>query len=114
MGNLLFILDDCRLNGGETLVVLPPVQEVIWDYVIYPMGLEPYLVEYREEIARHATIYDMEWLSEFAKDQDIYADGFHFLQGDGYQRFAEAVATGEADFLKVIPYQYSDLGSAVN
>lgn len=103
MENFLYIIDDVQANGGEIKVVLPPVQESIWELVIEPLGLEPELEAYRKILREHTDVYDMEWKSEFAKDQTIYADGFHFLLKDGYQQFTEALFTGKADFLKILP-----------
>ncbi len=99
----LYIIDDVQKNGGEVTVVLPPVQESIWELVIEPLHLEQNLDTYREILLQHTDLYDMEWKSDFARDQDIFADGFHFLYGDGYQRFTEAIFTGEADFLRILP-----------
>jgi len=103
LGNYIYVLEDCRANGGEPLVVLPPVQESIWELVIHPLKLEPYLEEYRKMLSPYADLYDMEWESDFSKEQDIFKDGFHFVRGDGYSRFTQAIFTGEADFLKIYP-----------
>lgn len=105
MSNIIYIVDDVRENGGEPLIVCPPVQESIWDYVIFPLGLEDELEAYKSELGKHATIYDMEWISDYSKNQDIYADGFHFLYGDGYLQFENAILTGDAEFLRVREYQ---------
>lgn len=105
MRDIIFIADDVRENGGEPLIICPPVQESIWDYVIFPLELEDELETYKSELEEHSMIYDMEWISDFARNQDIYADGFHFLRGDGYQQFENAVLTGEADFIHVRAYQ---------
>jgi len=102
MGYITHIVDDTRTNRGTAIIVIPPVQESIWDYVIYPLGLEQELAEYKEILIHHATLYDGEWISEFAMNQDIYADGFHFLLEDGYQQFQDAVfGGGNEKILKV-------------
>lgn len=101
MGYVTHIVDDTKEHGGTAIIVIPPVQESIWDYVIYPLGLEPELAEYKETLVHHATLYDGEWLSEFAMNQDIYADGFHFLLEDGYQQYQDAVFGGNEKILKV-------------
>lgn len=101
MADLVYILDDTVKGGGTPLVVVPPVQESIWDYVIYPLELEDELESYKSVLQRHAAVYDGEWISGFAKNQDIYADGFHFLNGDGYEQFENAVFLGEGEIFKV-------------
>lgn len=98
----LYIIDDVQKNGGEVTVVLPPVQECIWELVIEPLHLESDLESYRQILLQHTDLYDMEWKSDFAREQDIFRDGLHFYNKDGYQRFTEAIFTGEADFLRIL------------
>ncbi len=101
--DIIYIVDDTRKYGGNSLIVIPPVQESIWDYVILPFDLQDELEKYKEILQKHSVVYDMEWISNFAENQDIYTDGFHF-PGEGYLQFENAVFTGKADFLQVREY----------
>lgn len=105
MNALIYIVQDTRANNGEPLIVCPPVQESIWDYVIFPLELEDELEKYKTELQQYSVVYDMEWISDFAKNQDIYSDGFHFMRGDGYKQFERAIFVGDADFLHMKAYQ---------
>lgn len=95
------IVDDVKEQGGKVIIVIPPIQESIWDYVIRPLELEADMAKYKEILIQHATLYDGEWISEFSMNQDIYADGFHFLLEDGYQQFQNAIFIGNENILKV-------------
>lgn len=101
MQDITYIVDDVKRNGGKALIVCPPVQEVIWDYVIVPYELEDEMEAYKSELSRHTDVYDMEWLSDFARDQELWGDGFHLRD---YGPFEKAIFTGEADFLKIRAY----------
>lgn len=74
----LYVINDVQARGGQAKILAPVVQESIWTYVIEPLQLEPYLEEYKEEVSKYAVVYDMEWKSDLAKEQDCFADGFHF------------------------------------
>ena len=96
----VYILQDCQKNRTETRVALCPVQESIWELVIEPLHLEPFLEEYREILRQYTDVYDMEWKHEFCKNQDLFSDRFH--QKD-YTAFTDAIFTGKGDFLRILP-----------
>ena len=100
MGDYDYILRDCQEKGIETRVALCPVQESIWELVIEPLHLEPYMEEYREILRQYTDVYDMEWKHEFCKNQELFGDGFH--QKD-YTAFTNAIFAGEGDFLRILP-----------
>lgn len=79
------LLKDVKDGGGNSKVLCPVVQESIWEYVIQPLKLEPYLKQYKQEAAKYAEVYDMEWKSALSKNQDVFVDGFHFADQDTYQ-----------------------------
>ena len=84
------ILIDMENSGKEVILVTPPIQDSIWEYVIEPMELEAQMNEYKERLSEYAPIYDMEWKNEFTANQDNYADGFH-LTGELYKVFTDNV-----------------------
>lgn len=84
MQNFAYVIEDVTAQGGQVKVLSPVLQESIWTYVIEPLQLEPFLETYKEEISKYTVVYDMEWKSELSKDQDCFADGFHFSNARYY------------------------------
>lgn len=106
MSDYIYILQNCQENGIESRVALCPVQESIWELVIEPLQLEPFLEEYRDVLRQYTDVYDMEWKSDFCKDQTLFSDGFH--QWD-YTAFTDAIFMGKGDFLIILPkYQMQE------
>ncbi len=89
--SMKWISDICTAvdeDGGQMMILLPCVQESIWEYVIEPLNLETKIKEYHNRLLDlPVTIYDMEWLNEISQDQTVYSDGFHFKNSDYYQEF---------------------------
>lgn len=111
LGYLCTIAEDINSRGGEIVFVAPPVQECIWDYVIEPCNIKGQMDDYKKILLGYGTVYDFEWKSEFAKNQDYYDDGFHFNGNIPYRLFTEAVFTGESDFMHILQYErQSDRG----
>lgn len=100
MDDYRYILQDCQESGIETRVALCPVQESIWELVIEPLHLEPFMEEYREILRQYTDVYDMEWKHDFCKNQNLFSDGFHLVD---YTAFTDAIFTGEGDFLRILP-----------
>lgn len=96
MGFAVGMIQDTLAGGGEVKVLLPAVQESIWEYVIEPLELADQMAAYRQELSRYTDLYDMEWKSELSERQDYFADGFHFKTTELYQIYARNVF-GEAD-----------------
>ncbi len=96
---LCSIAEDINARGGEILFVAPPVQECIWEYAIEPYNIENQIKQYKNVLLSNGTIYDFEWKSEFAKNQDYFDDGFHFNGSVPYTLFTDSVFTGKSDFM---------------
>lgn len=93
--SLLAISEDVQKDGGVFKFVTPPVQECIWDYVIDKRDLYDEISEYKEILSYSSDIYDFEWLSNLAKDQSNFYDGFHFDGSKGYEEFTDIIFTGK-------------------
>jgi hypothetical protein len=100
MADIEYILSDANENGISTIVVIPPVQASIWELVIEPLEIYDDMEIYKRRLMKYSVVYDMEWLSEFAKSQDLYADGFH-LQEDRYFRFTNAIFMGDEEMVVI-------------
>lgn len=84
------------------MFVAPPVQEGILSYVIEPCNIRGQMDDYKKILLGYGTVFDFEWKSELAKNQDYYDDGFHFNGNIPYRLFAEAIFTGESDFMHIM------------
>lgn len=73
------IVDYCEANGIEITFVIPAANRTLWDKVIYPLGLDFYIDIYKDHLKSMATVYDMEFYNEYAKNDDNFLDGFHFV-----------------------------------
>ncbi len=59
--------------------MIPACNRVIWDRVIYPLGIDFYIDLYKDYLKSHAAVYDMEFYSEYAENDNNFQDGFHFV-----------------------------------
>ena len=92
---LLNVIQETKKNNGDVKILIPCVQESIWEYVIEPLEIERYMNYYKKELSNYATIYDMEWKSDISLQQDIWADGFHFISSDVYNDIYAVQLFGE-------------------
>lgn len=99
--NVIFIAQNTKEEGGETVFVTPPVQECIWEYVIEPLEIESIMEEYKKILVKYAPIYDMEFKSEFVLTQEYYDDGFHYNAHEPYTLFTNAIFAEESDMVKI-------------
>ncbi|MEG0833088.1 MAG: hypothetical protein RSE36_03210 [Oscillospiraceae bacterium] len=67
----------CDENGIELVFVLPPANGVIWDRVVYPLGIDFYINLYKDKLKSMATVYDMEFDNDYARNDENFWDGFH-------------------------------------
>lgn len=99
MTALLDIVDYCEQNDIELTLVFPPAQQVIWDNVIYAYALDQRVAGYKELLKQYADCIDMEWESDFSRDQNNFRDGFHMYPTGPQQLFTRAIFTdGEFEF----------------
>lgn len=101
LGCVIDIIKDVHANGGDVKVLAPVVQESIWEYVIIPLNIEPFMEEYKNEIAKYTTLYDMEWQSELSEKQEIFADGFHFIDEETYQIYTRNLFRDTEEFVLI-------------
>lgn len=94
--HIINMVEITKKNGGDVKILIPCVQESIWDYVIEPLELEDEIAAYKRKLAKHAVIYDMEWKNELCKQQDIWGDGFHFKDMEVYRIYTNELF-GETD-----------------
>lgn len=92
---IINIVQTTKDNGGEVKILIPCVQESIWEYVLTPLNLEPQLMEYKSYLSQYAPLYDMEWQNEVSYRQDIFADGFHFVDRETYNDIYTSILFGE-------------------
>lgn len=55
---------------------------------------------HKQAISPWATVYDGDWLSDTARNQKIWTDGFHFKN---YEHFQNAIVTKDESVFKIIP-----------
>lgn len=79
LARLQEIIDYCDENGIELTFVMPACNRVIWDRVIYPLDIDFYMDIYKDYLKSRATVYDMEFYSAYAENDDYFQDGFHFV-----------------------------------
>ncbi len=73
------IIDYCDENGIEIVFVLPPANAEIWNRVIYPLGIDKYIEQYKDFLKSRATVYDFEFYNDFARNDDNFLDGMHLV-----------------------------------
>ena len=69
----------CEASGVELIFVAPPMHETMFRRAVAPSGVDPirqYLLEYAKE---RATVYDMEFLNDYTRDEANFYDGFHLV-----------------------------------
>ncbi|MDO4566291.1 MAG: hypothetical protein Q4B42_03070 [Oscillospiraceae bacterium] len=73
------IISYCEENGIELIFVIPNCSRVIWNEVIYPLELDYYIDIYKDFLKSRATVYDMEFDNDYAANDPLFYDGFHFV-----------------------------------
>lgn len=101
LNHIIDIIKDVQANGGDVRVLAPVVQESIWEYVIIPLNIEPFLEEYKSEITKYTVLYDMEWQSELSEKQEIFFDGFHFNNDETYQIYTRNLLGDTEEFVLI-------------
>ncbi len=86
----------CDAQGIEITAVFPPVQQAYWDIVIEGMGYTEGLEAYKNELLQYFSAIDMEWQSEYIKDDTKFFDPLHL-----YKEFYDE------DFTRVIFTDYT-------
>lgn len=71
-------------NGGKVKILIPCVQESIWEFVIMPLEIEKAWESCKLELSFMAPVYDMGWQNEISYQQELFADGFHFISESLY------------------------------
>lgn len=93
LGRLKELAEICRERDIDLVFILFPSNRVIWENVIYPRGMDAELEAYKEELKKLGTVYDMEFYSDIAKNDDVFQDGFHMTL-DGKMMVIDAVFGG--------------------
>ncbi len=70
----------CEENDIEIIAVFPPVHQTYWDIVINDRGFADEVAEYKTELLQYFDAIDMEWESEFIKDDTLFFDPFHLYE----------------------------------
>ncbi len=83
----------CEEQGIEIIAVFPPVQQAYWDIVIDGMGYTEGVAGYKNELLQYFNAIDMEWQSEFIKDDTKFFDPFHLYDECYEQEFARVLFT---------------------
>ena len=73
------IVDYCDSNDIQITFVIPASNRTLWDKVIYPLGLDFYIDIYKDTLKSMADVIDMEFYNDYAKNDDYFLDGFHFV-----------------------------------
>lgn len=81
---LLELIDRCEEQGIRITIVLPPVEESVWQLVIRPNGIEePMLQAIGQLEATSAIVLDYEFTNRPDFGQDLFYDGFHLDEERG-------------------------------
>ena len=101
LGALKELAAKCKERDIELVFILFPSNRVIWENVIYPRGMDAELEAYKEELKKLGTVYDMEFYSDLARNDDVFQDGFHMTL-EGKMMVIDAVfGDGEYDWCVV-------------
>ena len=101
LGALKELAAKCKERDIELVFILFPSNRVIWENVIYPRGMDAELEAYKEELKKLGTVYDMEFYSDLARNDDVFQDGFHMTL-EGKMMVIDAVfGGGEYDWCVV-------------
>ncbi len=73
------IIDYCDQNDIHITFVLMNGNRVIWERVIFDLGLERYIDMYKDYLKSRADVIDMEFYNDVAQNDDLFLDGFHFV-----------------------------------
>ena len=85
---IIDLIKTVKENNGCMRILYPCVQESIWEYVLEPLKIEPAIQEYKAILSAYPiNTYDMEWKNPLCKNQDVYADGFHFKNRGFYNLY---------------------------
>lgn len=90
------IVDYCGENGIELIFVFPPIQESVQTLVIEPLGIDGEYQAFKRWLIERATVYDMEFVSAFSRDESNFFDGFH-LEGEAKKRLMQLLFTDTED-----------------
>ncbi len=90
------VIDYCEQNDIELVFVIPNSNRAIWDIVVYPYGIDAYIEQYKDFLKSRATVYDMEFYNDYAANDSLFYDGFHFVLEEK-MRLARVFFADEAD-----------------
>ena len=96
MDALIEVADYCRSHDIDLVFVIPPMHVSIFENVIEDLDLYDELADYKEELAEHAVIVNMEFLSAFSYRTDYEVDGFHFT-GDSFNEYLNIIFGKQTD-----------------
>ncbi|MEG2525284.1 MAG: hypothetical protein RSB03_06820, partial [Oscillospiraceae bacterium] len=66
------VIDYCEEHHIELQFVIPPMHESIFEMATEPCGVEPYRVQLLNFLKSRATVYDMEYLNDFTRDENNF------------------------------------------
>lgn len=73
------LIDYCDANGVELIFVMPPMHETMFRRATGPAGIDPIRERLLEYVKGRATVYDMEFLNDYTRDEANFFDGFHLM-----------------------------------
>ena len=71
------IIRYCQENDIRIRFVLPNCQSILWEWVIYPLGLDTYIEQYKDFLKSRAEVIDLEFYNDFARNETYFQDGLH-------------------------------------
>lgn len=105
---LIEIAAYCDANNIELTFVIAPSNWTIWEVVIFGNFFEVAIEYYKNQLKSVATVYDAEFLNDFAKDDANWLDGQHLVKAEKLH-MARIIFGGEDSpyWLKTTPEQYN-------
>ncbi len=73
------IADYCTENGIKLTFVIPNFNRMLWERVVYPLELDIYIDIYKDSLKSIADVVDLEFYNDYAKNDDYFLDGLHFV-----------------------------------
>lgn len=104
------IIDYCDANDIEIIFLIPNSNRAMWDLTIFPLEIDDYIEIYKDRLKSRAIVYDMEYYNDYAMDDDIFYDCFHFMREEKQHLMRVFFADEECEYcIRTTPQEYLEM-----
>ena len=104
------IIDYCDANGIEITFLIPNSNRTMWEMTVFQLEIDDYIEIYKNRLKSRAIVYDMEFYNDYALDDSLYYDCFHFMCSEKQHLMRVFFADEECEYcIRTTPEEYLEM-----